>query len=78
MNKADDPKVAAAIAEERRRNKEAIERHPVVLQEQWLKRRLELMEKEKQYMRAGHELAAEVRALPKAILMNWLSETPSF
>jgi hypothetical protein len=29
MNKANDPKVAAAIAEERRRNKEAIERKDV-------------------------------------------------
>jgi hypothetical protein len=37
MNKVDDPKVAAAIAEERWRNEEAVERHPVVLQEEWLK-----------------------------------------
>ena len=29
-----------------------------------MKRRLKLMEKEKQHMRAGEELAAEVRALP--------------
>jgi predicted dithiol-disulfide oxidoreductase (DUF899 family) len=35
-----------------------------VSQEEWLKQRLMLMEKEKQYMRAGDELAAEVRALP--------------
>jgi predicted dithiol-disulfide oxidoreductase (DUF899 family) len=60
----DDPTIAAAIAEERRRNEEAVERHPVVSQEQWLKQRLMLMEKEKQYMRAGDELAAEVQALP--------------
>ena len=64
MNKADDPNVAAAIADERRQNEEAVERHPVVSQEEWLKQRLMLMEKEKQYMRAGDELAAEVRALP--------------
>jgi hypothetical protein len=56
MNEADDPKIAAAIAEERRRNEEAVERHPVVSQEQWLKQRLMLMEKEKQYMRAGAAL----------------------
>src|SRR6476469_7907663 len=64
MNKVDDPNVAAAIADERRKNQEAVERHPVVSQEEWLKQRLLLMEKEKQYMRAGDELAAEVRALP--------------
>jgi hypothetical protein len=40
MNKADDPKIAAAIAEERRQNEEAVERHPVVLQAEWLKQRL--------------------------------------
>jgi predicted dithiol-disulfide oxidoreductase (DUF899 family) len=62
--KKDDPKVAAAIAEERRKNEEAVEQHPVVSQEEWLKQRLGLMEKEKQHMRAGDELAAEVRALP--------------
>ena len=33
MNKADDSKVAAAIAEERRRNKEAIERKDVAIAE---------------------------------------------
>ena len=60
----DDAKIAATIAEARRRNEEAVERHPVVSQEQWLKQRLMLMEKEKQYMRAGDALAAEVRALP--------------
>jgi predicted dithiol-disulfide oxidoreductase (DUF899 family) len=64
MNKAEDPRVAVAIAEERRQNEEAAERHPVVSREEWLKRRLTLMEKEKQYLRAGDELAAEVRALP--------------
>jgi predicted dithiol-disulfide oxidoreductase (DUF899 family) len=64
MNKAEDPRVAVAIADERRQNEEAAERHPVVSREEWLKRRLTLMEKEKQYLRAGDELAAEVRALP--------------
>ena len=64
MAKTDDSKVAAAIAEEKRQNEEAVERHPVVSREEWLKQRLMLMEKEKQYMRAGDELAAEVRALP--------------
>jgi predicted dithiol-disulfide oxidoreductase (DUF899 family) len=64
VNRVDDPKVAAAVAEARRRNEEAVERHPVVSQEEWLKQRLALMEKEKQYMRAGDALAAEVRALP--------------
>ena len=61
MNKTDDPKVAAAIAEVRRKNEEAVEHHPVVSQQEWEKQRLKLMEKEKQYMRAGDDLAAEVR-----------------
>jgi hypothetical protein len=47
MNEPDDPKIAAAIAEARRRNEEAVERHPVVSQEEWLKQRLTLMEKGK-------------------------------
>ena len=64
MNKTEDPTVAAAIAEERQQNEEAIERHPIVSQEEWLKQRLLLMEKEKQHTRAGDTLAAEVRALP--------------
>jgi predicted dithiol-disulfide oxidoreductase (DUF899 family) len=64
MNKTDDPKVAAAIAEVRRKNEEAVEHHPVVSQEEWVKQRLKLMEKEKQHTRSGDELAAEVRALP--------------
>jgi predicted dithiol-disulfide oxidoreductase (DUF899 family) len=59
-----DPKVAAAIAEKRRNNEETVEHHAVVSQEEWLKQRLKLMEREKQHMRAGDELAAEVRALP--------------
>ena len=61
MNKADDPKVAAAIAQERRKTEAAVEDHPVVSQEEWVKQRLKLMEKEKQHMREGDELAAEVR-----------------
>ncbi len=64
MNKTDDPKVAAVIGEARRKNEEAVEHHPVVSQEEWVKQRLKLMEKEKQHTRAGDELAAEVRALP--------------
>lgn len=64
MNKKDDPKGVAAIAEERRQNEEAVERHPVVSREEWLKQWLTLMEREKQYMRAGDALAAQVRALP--------------
>jgi predicted dithiol-disulfide oxidoreductase (DUF899 family) len=64
MNKTDDPKVAAAIAEARRKNEEAVEHHPVVSQQEWVKQRLRLMEKEKRHTRAGDELAAEVRALP--------------
>ena len=64
MNKANDPKAAASIAEERRKNEEAVEQHSVVSQEEWMKQRLRLMEKKKQYMRAEDELAAEVRALP--------------
>src|SRR6476620_4351258 len=72
MNKADDPNVAAAITDERRKNEEAVERNPVVSQEEWLKQRLMLMEKEKQYMRAGDALAAEVRALP------WVKVTKSY
>ena len=64
MNKTDDPKVAAAIAEARRKNEEAVEHHPVVSQQEWVKQRLKLMEKEKRHTRAGDELAAKVRALP--------------
>ena len=64
MNKPDDPKVLAAIAEERRKNEEAVEHHPVVSPEEWVKQRLTLMEKEKQHSRGGDELAAQVRALP--------------
>jgi predicted dithiol-disulfide oxidoreductase (DUF899 family) len=64
MNKTDDPKVTAAIAEARRKNEEAVEHHPVVSREEWVEQRLKLMEKEKRYTRAGDELAAEVRALP--------------
>lgn len=64
MSRADDPKVAAEIQEARRQNQEAVERHPVVSQEEWLEQRLALIDKEKQYMRAGDQLAAQVRALP--------------
>jgi predicted dithiol-disulfide oxidoreductase (DUF899 family) len=64
MNVMDDQKVAQAITEERQRNEESLARHRVVSEGEWLKQRLALMEKEKQYMRLGDELAAEVRALP--------------
>jgi hypothetical protein len=53
---ADDPRVAVAIAEERRKNEEAVGHHPVVPQEEWGKQRLKLMEKEKQHMRNGDPL----------------------
>ncbi len=53
MNIADDPRVAVAIAEERRKNEEAVGHHPVVPQEEWVKQRLKPMEKEKQHMRDG-------------------------
>jgi predicted dithiol-disulfide oxidoreductase (DUF899 family) len=61
---ATDSKTAAAIAEQKRRHEEAAEHHPVVPQDEWVKQRLALMDREKQYVRAGDALAAEVRALP--------------
>jgi len=64
MDKADDSKAAAAITEQKRQHEEVVEQHPIVSPEEWLKRRLMLMEKEKRYVRAGDELAEEVRALP--------------
>jgi predicted dithiol-disulfide oxidoreductase (DUF899 family) len=64
MTKAVDPKMAATIAKARQQNEEAMDRHPVVAQEEWEKQRLALMEKEKQDVRAGDALVAEVRALP--------------
>jgi predicted dithiol-disulfide oxidoreductase (DUF899 family) len=63
MNKPDDSK-AKAIAEARRQNNEALKTHPIVTQEEWIRKRLELLAKEKEYVRAGDALAAEVRALP--------------
>jgi predicted dithiol-disulfide oxidoreductase (DUF899 family) len=77
MNKADDPEVAAAIAEERRKNEEAVEQHPVVSQQEWVKQRLRLMEKEKQHMREADELAAEVRGLPwMKVEKNYIFTSP--
>jgi predicted dithiol-disulfide oxidoreductase (DUF899 family) len=64
MSEAHDPKVEAEIAEARSRNERAMEQHQVVSQDEWLKARLALMEKEKRYMRQGDELAREARALP--------------
>jgi predicted dithiol-disulfide oxidoreductase (DUF899 family) len=60
MSEAMDSKTIEA----RRENEEAMERHNVVSQEEWLKSRLALMEKEKKYVRQGDDLAAEVRELP--------------
>src|ERR1700744_746942 len=77
MNRPDDPKVIAAIAEERQKNEEAVEHHPVVSQEEWGKQRLTLMEKEKQHLRAGDALAAEGRALPWGrVEKNYLFTSP--
>lgn len=49
MEKTNDPKAAAAVAEWKQQHDEAVEHHPVVSQEEWLKQRLTLMDKEKQY-----------------------------
>ena len=77
MNKPNDPRVLAAIAEERQKNEEAVEHHPVVSPEEWIKQRLGLMEKEKQHSRAGDELAAKVRALPWVkVEKNYLFTSP--
>jgi predicted dithiol-disulfide oxidoreductase (DUF899 family) len=59
-----NPNAAIAIAERRRQHEEAVEHHSVVSQEEWLKKRLALMEREKLYVSEGDALAAEVRALP--------------
>jgi len=64
MNKADDPALAFAVGQERERNNKLLAQHPVVSQEEWLKQRLALMEKEKQYVRQGDALSAEVSSLP--------------
>ena len=74
---ADDPNVAQAIAEKERNNEESAEHHSVVSQAEWVKQRLQLMEKEKQHLRAGDELAAEVRALPWVkVEKDYLFTTP--
>lgn len=64
MEEIKDANAAAVVVESKRQHEEAVERHSVVSQEEWLKRRLTLMDKEKQYVRDGDALAAEVRALP--------------
>ena len=46
MNRADDPAVSLAVAQERERNEELLAQHRVVSQEEWLKQRWTLMEKE--------------------------------
>jgi predicted dithiol-disulfide oxidoreductase (DUF899 family) len=77
MNTVEDPQVAAEIEERRRKNEEAVEQHTVVSQEEWVKERLRLMEKEKQHVRAGDALAAEVRALPWVkVEKNYTFTTP--
>jgi predicted dithiol-disulfide oxidoreductase (DUF899 family) len=74
---ADDPKVAQAIAEKEWNNEEAVEHHSVVSQAEWVQQRLQLMEKEKQHLRAGDALAAEVRALPWVkVEKDYLFTTP--
>jgi predicted dithiol-disulfide oxidoreductase (DUF899 family) len=64
MKRAEDPAVALAVAQERDRNERSLAQHRVVSQEEWLRERLALMEREKQYMRQGDTLSAEVRSLP--------------
>jgi predicted dithiol-disulfide oxidoreductase (DUF899 family) len=64
MNKADEPAMALAVAQERERNERLLAQHCVVSEEEWLKQRLALMEREKQYVRQGDALSAEVRSLP--------------
>jgi predicted dithiol-disulfide oxidoreductase (DUF899 family) len=64
MNKANDPDLALAVAQERDRNERSLALHRVVSQEEWLKQRLAQMEKEKLYIRHGDALSAEVRSLP--------------
>ena len=63
MKITDDLK-RAAIARGREQTEKSLARHPVVSQEEWLRQRLALMEKEKQYVRQGDELSEEVRSLP--------------
>lgn len=48
MSEVHDPKVAEAIAEARQRNEESLAQHRVVSQDEWLRIRLNLMEKEKE------------------------------
>jgi predicted dithiol-disulfide oxidoreductase (DUF899 family) len=64
MSEADNPEVRAEIAAARQQMEAALANHPVVSQEDWLKARRSLLEKEKAYVRQGDTLAAELRALP--------------
>jgi predicted dithiol-disulfide oxidoreductase (DUF899 family) len=64
MSYLDDPRTAATVAQGRERTQRSLDLHPVVSEEEWVKQRLALMEKEKQYVQQGDELSAEVRALP--------------
>ena len=68
---------AAAIAEGQEKNEGSLSQHPVVSEDEWLNRRLALMEKEKQYMRQGDELSAEVRSLPwLRVEKNYIFRSP--
>jgi predicted dithiol-disulfide oxidoreductase (DUF899 family) len=64
MSSVDEAKKAALIAQGQERNEESLARHRVVSQDEWLKARLALLDKEKGYVRQGDELSEEVRALP--------------
>ncbi len=64
MEETEESNAVAGLAERKRQHEEAVEHHSVVSQEEWLKRRWALTDKEKQYVRDGDALAAEIRALP--------------
>jgi predicted dithiol-disulfide oxidoreductase (DUF899 family) len=64
MNVTEDREVEVAIAEERQKNQEVVEHRPVVSQDEWVKQRLKLMEKEKQHLRAGMSLPRRYALFP--------------
>ena len=77
MRSGEDPKAAAAITQGQEQNERSLAQHRVVSQDEWLNRRLALMEKEKQYVRLGDELSAEVRSLPWVkVEKNYLFTSP--
>lgn len=45
MDKTNELNAAAMIAEQKRRHEQAVEDHPVVSQEEWLRQRLALLDK---------------------------------